>query len=47
MVASVLETPEWVTTANMKSTVVADKFVPVGQLCAKSYKADCTKYGIK
>ncbi len=46
-VPSVLETPEWVTAATLKSTVVADKFVPPRQLCAKSYKADCTKYGIK
>jgi D-xylose transport system substrate-binding protein len=46
-VPSVLETPEWVTASKIKSTVVADKFVPVNQLCAKSYKADCTKYGIK
>ena len=49
-VPSVLETPEWVTASTMKSTVVADKFVPVtgsGSLCAGSYKADCTKYGIK
>ena len=28
-VPSVLLTPEWVTTANMNSTVVKDKFVPV------------------
>ena len=28
-VPSVLETPEWVTASTMKSTVVADKFVPV------------------
>jgi D-xylose transport system substrate-binding protein len=46
-VKSVLLTPEWVTPSNMKSTVVADKFVPASQLCAGSYKADCTKYGIK
>ena len=29
-----LETPEWVTPANMKATVVKDKFVPARQLCA-------------
>ena len=48
-VPSVLETPEWVTASTMKNTVVKDKFVPVtgsGSLCAGSYKADCTKYGI-
>jgi len=46
-VPSVLLTPEWVTTANMEKTVIADKFVPAVQLCAGSYAADCTKYKIK
>jgi D-xylose transport system substrate-binding protein len=49
-VPSVLLQPEWVTAKTMNATVVADKFVPVtgsGSLCAGSYKADCTKYGIK
>ncbi|MGH2860547.1 MAG: substrate-binding domain-containing protein [Trebonia sp.] len=46
-VPSVLLKPEWVTASTMKNTVVADKFVPVKQLCASSYKADCKKYGIK
>jgi len=45
-VPSVLLTPVWVTTHNMKSTIVADKFVPTKQLCAKAYAADCKKYGI-
>jgi D-xylose transport system substrate-binding protein len=45
-VPSVLLTPVWVTAKNMKSTILADKFVPKSQLCAGSYKADCTKYGI-
>jgi len=45
-VPSVLEVPEWVTTSNMKSTIVKDNFVPTSQLCAGSYAADCTKYGI-
>ena len=45
-VKSVLLAPEWVTAKNMKSTIVADKFVPTKQLCAGTYKADCTKYGI-
>lgn len=53
-VPSVLLTPEWVTTKNMKSTVVADKFVPTTQLCSSkapasgqpTYAADCKKYGI-
>jgi D-xylose transport system substrate-binding protein len=45
-VPSVLLKPEWVTTANMNSTVIADKFVPASQLCAGSFKADCTAAGI-
>ena len=45
-VKSVLLTPTWVTPKNMKSTVIADGFVPVSQLCAGQYEADCTKYGI-
>jgi D-xylose transport system substrate-binding protein len=45
-VPSILETPEWVTPSNMASTVIADNFVPASQLCAGSYAADCTKYGI-
>jgi D-xylose transport system substrate-binding protein len=47
-VASVLETPEWVTTANMKSTVIADHFVPPSQLCASPYStaAACRAAGI-
>jgi D-xylose transport system substrate-binding protein len=45
-VASVLLTPEWVTTANMNATVIADKFVPASQLCAGSFAADCTAAGI-
>jgi D-xylose transport system substrate-binding protein len=45
-VPSVLLNPEWVTTANMNSTVIADKFVPAAQLCTGSYKAACTAAGI-
>ena len=45
-VPSVLLKPEWVTTANMNSTVIADKFVPASQLCAGSFAADCTAAGI-
>ncbi len=33
-VKSVLLTPEWVTAANMNSTVIADQFVPAATLCA-------------
>ena len=45
-VPSILLTPEWVTTANMKSTVIADNFVPASQICTGTFAADCTKYGI-
>lgn len=45
-VPSVLLKPEWVTPANMKSTVIADNFVPASQLCAGSYAANCAKDGI-
>jgi D-xylose transport system substrate-binding protein len=45
-VQSVLLTPEWVTTQNMNSTVIADKFVPASQLCSGAYAKDCTAAGI-
>lgn len=45
-VPSVLLTPEWVTTANMNSTIIKDNFVPAAQLCAGSYASDCTAAGI-
>ena len=45
-VPSVLLTPEWVTTANMNSTVIADQFVPAQQLCVGSYVAACKTAGI-
>jgi D-xylose transport system substrate-binding protein len=45
-VPSVYLTPEWVTTANMNSTVIADKFVPASQLCSGAYVADCKTAGI-
>jgi D-xylose transport system substrate-binding protein len=45
-VPSVLETPEWVTTKNMNATIIKDNFVPASQLCAGSYKSDCTAAGI-
>ena len=38
-VPSVLLTPKWVTTANMNSTVIADKFVTWPQLCVGQYEA--------
>jgi D-xylose transport system substrate-binding protein len=45
-VASVLLAPQWVTSANMKNTIVKDNFVPTAQLCAKSYASACKKAGI-
>jgi len=45
-VPSVLLTPTWVTTANMNSTVIADKFVPASQLCAKKFASACKAAGI-
>ena len=45
-VPSVLETSKWVTTANMNSLVVKQGLVPVSQLCAGQYVADCTAAGI-
>jgi D-xylose transport system substrate-binding protein len=45
-VPSVLLTPELVTTKNMKSTIIADNFVPASVLCAGTYAADCTAAGI-
>ncbi|HTV10494.1 MAG TPA: substrate-binding domain-containing protein [Acidimicrobiales bacterium] len=47
-VASVLLTPEWVTTKNMNSTVIADQFVPPSTLCAAPYStaAACKAAGI-
>jgi D-xylose transport system substrate-binding protein len=45
-VPSVLLNPEWVTTSNMNSTVIADKFVPASQLCAGRYATACTDAGI-
>jgi D-xylose transport system substrate-binding protein len=45
-VPSVLLAPEWVTTSNMNSTVIADQFVPAQQLCVGSYAAECKTDGI-
>ena len=42
-VPSVLLTPEWVTTSNMNSTVIADQFVPAASLCAGSALATLCK----
>jgi len=46
MVPSILETPEWVVPSTVESTVIKDGFVPASSLCAGSYAADCSKYGI-
>ena len=45
-VPSVLLVPEWVTTKNMKTTIVKDNFVPTATLCAGSYASDCKAAGI-
>ena len=45
-VPSVLLTPKWVTTSNMNSTVIADQFVKVAQLCVGAYAAACKAAGI-
>ena len=45
-VSSVLLTPEWVTTANMRSTVIADKFVSAAALCTRQYAVACAAAGI-
>jgi D-xylose transport system substrate-binding protein len=45
-VKSVLLAPKWVTTTNMNSTVIADKFVPAAQLCAGKYAKPCSAAGI-
>jgi D-xylose transport system substrate-binding protein len=45
-VPSVLETPIWVTPANMSSTVVKDNFVPTAQLCSGAAAAGCKAAGI-
>jgi D-xylose transport system substrate-binding protein len=45
-VQSALLAPTWVTTQNMNSTVIADKFVPASQLCAGKFASDCTAAGI-
>jgi D-xylose transport system substrate-binding protein len=45
-VPSVLLSPEWVTTSNMNSTIIADKFVPASQLCAGSFASACKAAGI-
>jgi D-xylose transport system substrate-binding protein len=45
-VPSILANPVWVTTANMKDTVIKDNFVPAAQLCAGQYASACAAAGI-
>jgi D-xylose transport system substrate-binding protein len=45
-VPSVLLSPTWVTTTNMNSTIIADKFVPATQLCSGSFASACKTAGI-
>jgi D-xylose transport system substrate-binding protein len=45
-VPSVILTPVAVTTANIKSTVVADGFWTAAQICTDAYKSACTTAGI-
>jgi D-xylose transport system substrate-binding protein len=45
-VTSVLLTPTWVTTSNMKSTIVKDHFVPSKTLCEGTYATACKAAGI-
>jgi D-xylose transport system substrate-binding protein len=45
-VPSVLLTPEWVTTQNMKSTVIKDGAVTESQICTGAVKTACSAAGI-
>lgn len=45
-VPSVLLKPEWVTTSNMNSTVIADNFVQPSALCTSAYASACQAAGI-
>jgi D-xylose transport system substrate-binding protein len=45
-VPSALLTPIWVTTRTIASTVIRDRFVSAGQLCAGSFKGACQRAGI-
>ena len=51
-VPSALLTPEWVTKANMKTTVVKDNFEPKSQICGGTFdgkvkmSSACTAAGI-
>ncbi|MCL5446539.1 MAG: substrate-binding domain-containing protein [Actinobacteria bacterium] len=45
-VQSVLLKPEWITAVTMAKTVIADRFVPVSQLCTAPYADACYVVGI-
>ena len=45
-VPSILLSPEWVTAATMKATIIKDNFVPASQLCAGKYAKYCKAVGI-
>jgi D-xylose transport system substrate-binding protein len=45
-VPSVLLKPEWVTSSNMESTVVADGSVPAKQICTSAFAQACKAAGI-
>jgi len=45
-VPSVLFNPVWVTTKNLKSTVIADQYVTVAQLCAAPNATACKAVGL-
>jgi D-xylose transport system substrate-binding protein len=45
-VKSVLLVPTWVTTQNMKSTVIADQFVKASDLCTSQFTDACKTAGI-
>jgi D-xylose transport system substrate-binding protein len=45
-VPSVLADPEWVTTANMKETVLKDNFISAAAICVGQYAAACKTSGI-
>lgn len=45
-VPSALMAPKWVTTKDMKATVLRDKFVSAAELCGGHYASDCIAAGI-
>jgi D-xylose transport system substrate-binding protein len=45
-VESVLLPPEWITAQNIKSTIIADRFVQASRLCTGKYATVCSAAGI-